>query len=43
MFELTWIKQVTDREGLIVIASHDDILLKDLTAKQLIGGELALQ
>jgi glyoxylase-like metal-dependent hydrolase (beta-lactamase superfamily II) len=43
MFELTWIKEVMDREGLIVIPSHDDILLKDLTGKQLIGGELALQ
>jgi glyoxylase-like metal-dependent hydrolase (beta-lactamase superfamily II) len=43
MFELTWIKEVMDREGLIVIPSHDDILLKDLTSKQLIGGELALQ
>jgi glyoxylase-like metal-dependent hydrolase (beta-lactamase superfamily II) len=43
MFELTWIKEVMDREGLIVIPSHDDILLKDLTAKQLIGGELAVQ
>ena len=42
MFELTWIKDVMDHEGLIVIPSHDDILLKDLTAKQLIGGELAL-
>ena len=43
MFELTWTKEVMDREGLIVIPSHDDILLRDLTAKQLIGGELALQ
>ena len=43
MFELTWIKEVMDHEGLIVIPSHDDILLKSLTAKQLIGGELALQ
>jgi glyoxylase-like metal-dependent hydrolase (beta-lactamase superfamily II) len=43
MFELTWIKEVMDREGLIVIPSHDDILLKDLTSKQLIGGELAMQ
>jgi len=41
MFELTWIKDVMDHEGLIVIPSHDDILLKDLTAKQLIGDELA--
>jgi glyoxylase-like metal-dependent hydrolase (beta-lactamase superfamily II) len=43
MFALTWIKDVMDHEGLIVIPSHDDILLKDLTARQLIGGELALQ
>ena len=43
MFELTWIKEVMDREGLIVIPSHDDILLKDLTSRQLIGGGLALQ
>jgi hypothetical protein len=43
MFELTWISEVMNHEGLIVIPSHDDILLKDLTAKQLIGGELALQ
>jgi hypothetical protein len=35
--------EVMNHEGLIVIPSHDDILLKDLTAKQLIGGELALQ
>jgi glyoxylase-like metal-dependent hydrolase (beta-lactamase superfamily II) len=42
MFELTWIKDVMDHEGLIVIPSHDDILLKDLTAKQMIGGELTL-
>jgi glyoxylase-like metal-dependent hydrolase (beta-lactamase superfamily II) len=40
--ELAWIKEAMDRDGLIVIPSHDDILLKDLTAKQLIGGELAL-
>jgi hypothetical protein len=43
LFELTWIKEVMDREGLIVIPSHDDILLKDLAARQLIGGELALR
>lgn len=43
MFELSWIKEVMDRDGLIVIPSHDDILLKDLAARQLIGGELALQ
>jgi hypothetical protein len=43
MFELAWIKEVMDHEDIIVIPSHDDILLKDLTSKQLIGGELALQ
>ena len=43
MFELRWIKEIMDHEGVIVIPSHDDILLKDLTAKQLIGGELALR
>ena len=32
-----------DHEGIIVIPSHDDILLKDLVARQLIGGELAVQ
>jgi glyoxylase-like metal-dependent hydrolase (beta-lactamase superfamily II) len=37
MFALTWIKDVMDRDGLIVIPSHDDILLKDLTVRQLIG------
>ena len=40
MFELTWIKEVMDHEGLIVIPSHDDILLTDLTAKRLIGDTL---
>src|SRR5258705_5779302 len=39
MFELTWISEVMNHEGLIVIPSHDDILLKYLTAKQLIAGE----
>ena len=40
MFELTWIKEVMDHEGLIVIPSHDEVLLTDLTAKQLIGETL---
>ena len=43
MFELSWVKEIMDREGLNVIPSHDDILLTNLTARQLIGGELALQ
>jgi hypothetical protein len=43
MLELTWTKEIMDHEGIIVIPSHDDILLKDLVARQLIGGELAVQ
>ena len=43
MFELTWIKEVMDQEGLIVIPSHDDVLLTDLTAKGLIGDRLVPQ
>jgi len=42
MFELNWIKQVAEHDGLIVIPSHDDILLRDLTARQLIADKLAL-
>ena len=41
MFELSWIKEIMDHESIIVIPSHDDILLKDLAAKHLIGDELA--
>jgi hypothetical protein len=41
MFELSWIKEVADH-GLIVIPSHDDTLLRDLTARQLIADKLAL-
>jgi len=40
MLELTWIKDVMDHDGLIVIPSHDDILLTDLAAKRLIGDTL---
>ena len=40
MFELSWIKEVMDHEGLIVIPSHDDRLL---TAKQLIDDKLVQQ
>jgi hypothetical protein len=29
-----------DREGLVVIPSHDDVLLQDLAAKQVIGDRL---
>jgi glyoxylase-like metal-dependent hydrolase (beta-lactamase superfamily II) len=43
MLELTWIKEVMDHEGLIVIPSHDDVLLTDLAAKRLIGNRLVLR
>jgi glyoxylase-like metal-dependent hydrolase (beta-lactamase superfamily II) len=41
--QLAWIKQVMDQEKLIVIPSHDDTLLQDLAAKQLIGEPLMLR
>ena len=37
MHELRWVKEVMDQEKLIVIPSHDDTLLQDLAAKQVIG------
>jgi len=43
MHQLRWIKDVMDQEKLIVIPSHDDKLLQDLTAKQLIGDQLILR
>jgi glyoxylase-like metal-dependent hydrolase (beta-lactamase superfamily II) len=43
MFELRWIKDVLDKEGLTVIPSHDDVLLQDLAAKGLIGEQLMLR
>jgi glyoxylase-like metal-dependent hydrolase (beta-lactamase superfamily II) len=41
--QLRWIKQVMDQEKLIVIPSHDDVLLQDLAAKQLVGEPLMLR
>ena len=41
--ELRWIRQVMDQEKLIVIPSHDDVLLQDLAAKQLLGDQLMLR
>ena len=32
MFGLNWVKEIMDREGVIVIPSHNDILLKDFFA-----------
>ncbi len=43
MHQLRWIKDVMDQERLIVIPSHDDKLLQDLAAKQLIGEQLLLR
>ena len=43
MHQLRWIKDVMDQERLIVIPSHDDKLLQDLAAKQLIGEQLMLR
>jgi glyoxylase-like metal-dependent hydrolase (beta-lactamase superfamily II) len=39
-YQLRWIKDVMDQQRLIVIPSHDDILLQELAAKQLIGDQL---
>lgn len=41
--QLRWIRQVMDQEKLIVIPSHDDTLLQDLAAKQLVGEPLTLR
>jgi glyoxylase-like metal-dependent hydrolase (beta-lactamase superfamily II) len=41
--QLRWIKEVMDREKIVVIPSHDDILLHELAAKQIIGAELVRQ
>jgi glyoxylase-like metal-dependent hydrolase (beta-lactamase superfamily II) len=40
MLQLRWIKDAMDREGLVVIPSHDDVLLQSLAAKQIIGEQL---
>jgi glyoxylase-like metal-dependent hydrolase (beta-lactamase superfamily II) len=40
LHQLRWIKDVMEREKLLVIPSHDDTLLTDLAARQLIGAEL---
>jgi glyoxylase-like metal-dependent hydrolase (beta-lactamase superfamily II) len=41
--QLRWIRQVMDQEKLIVIPSHDDVLLQDLAARQLLGEPLMLR
>jgi glyoxylase-like metal-dependent hydrolase (beta-lactamase superfamily II) len=42
MQQLRWIKGVMDQDKLIIIPSHDDTLLQDLAARNVIGGELLL-
>jgi glyoxylase-like metal-dependent hydrolase (beta-lactamase superfamily II) len=43
MQQLRWIKGVMDQDRLVVIPSHDDKLLQELAAQQIIGGQLMLQ
>ena len=43
MHQLRWIKDTMEQEKLLVIPSHDDVLLQDLAAKRLIGDGLALR
>jgi glyoxylase-like metal-dependent hydrolase (beta-lactamase superfamily II) len=40
--ELRWIKQIMDQEKLIVIPSHDDSWLQELTRQHIIADKLAL-
>jgi glyoxylase-like metal-dependent hydrolase (beta-lactamase superfamily II) len=42
MYQLHWIKDVMEKDGLTVIPSHDDVLLADLASKRLIGDQLLL-
>ena len=41
--ELRWIKDVMDQNKLIVIPSHDDKLLQDLAAKNIVGDNFTLR
>jgi len=43
MHQLRWVKDTMEQEKLLVIPSHDDVLLQDLAAKRLIGDGLALR
>jgi glyoxylase-like metal-dependent hydrolase (beta-lactamase superfamily II) len=43
MQQLRWIKGVMDQDRLVVIPSHDDKLLQELAAQQIIGGQLMLR
>ena len=37
MHQMTWIKQVMDEDGIIIVPSHDDRLLKKYVADELLG------
>lgn len=41
MHQMTWIKQVMDEDGIIVVPSHDDRLLKKYIADGLLGESLS--
>jgi glyoxylase-like metal-dependent hydrolase (beta-lactamase superfamily II) len=41
--QLRWIKQAMDEAKLVVIPSHDDVLLRDLAARKLLGEGLMLR
>jgi glyoxylase-like metal-dependent hydrolase (beta-lactamase superfamily II) len=43
MQQMTWIKQVMDEDGIIVVPSHDDRLLKQYVADGLLGDSLSQQ
>jgi glyoxylase-like metal-dependent hydrolase (beta-lactamase superfamily II) len=43
MHQMIWIKQVMDEDGIIVVPSHDDRLLKQYVADGLLGDSLSQQ
>ncbi len=43
MHQMTWIKQVMNEDGIIVVPSHDDRLLKKYIEDGLLGDSLSLQ
>ncbi len=42
MHQMTWIKQVMDDDGIIVVPSHDDVMLKKYVADGLLSDSLSL-
>lgn len=41
MHQMTWIKQVMDEDGIIVVPSHDDVLLKKYVEDELLGESIS--